>query len=55
MCDLLELNSSTEIMKATIADKRIQPAVSVVVPVYNIERFLKQCVESLLGQSMRDI
>ncbi len=27
---------------------------SLIVPVYNVERYLAECVESLLGQSMRD-
>lgn len=31
------------------------PKVSVVVPVYGVERFLAQCVESLLAQSLEDI
>lgn len=31
------------------------PCVSVVVPVYNAERFLGQCLDSLLGQTLSDI
>lgn len=30
------------------------PLVSVIVPVYNGERHIRQCVESILGQTMRD-
>lgn len=30
-------------------------AVSVVVPVYNTSQYLKQCVDSLVGQSFRDV
>ncbi len=29
--------------------------VSIVVPIYNMERYLKRCLESLLSQSLRDI
>lgn len=29
------------------------PAVSVIVPVYNSERFLCRCVDSILGQTCR--
>lgn len=32
-----------------------QPLVSVVVPVYNVERYVEQCVESLIGQTLDDI
>ena len=31
------------------------PAVSVLVPVYNVERYLAQCLETLLGQTLRDL
>ena len=31
------------------------PKVSVLVPIYNVEPFLRQCIESLLGQSCADI
>lgn len=31
------------------------PKISVVVPVYNVERFLDRCVQSLLNQTLKDI
>ncbi len=31
------------------------PLVSVIVPVYKVEKYLRQCVESLTGQTLRDI
>ena len=31
------------------------PRVSVVIPVYNCEAFLKECIDSLLGQTMREM
>ena len=32
-----------------------KPAVSVIVPVYNVASYLRRCVDSLLGQTLRDI
>ncbi len=31
------------------------PKVSVVVPVFNVERYLRECLDSLLGQTLKDI
>ncbi len=31
------------------------PIVSIVVPIYKVERYLRQCVDSLLAQTLRDI
>ncbi len=31
------------------------PKISVIVPVYNVEKYLRQCLDSLLGQTLRDI
>ena len=33
----------------------IVPAVSVIVPVYNVEPYLHRCVDSLTGQTLTDI
>jgi len=32
-----------------------QPAISVIVPVYNVEKYLRQCLESIVGQTFRDL
>ena len=32
-----------------------RPLVSVVVPIYNVERYLRECVDSILAQSLREI
>ena len=32
-----------------------KPAISVIVPVYNVEKYLDKCVRSLTAQSLRDI
>lgn len=31
------------------------PKVSVVVPIYNVEKYLKQCLDSICGQTLKDI
>ena len=31
------------------------PKVSIVVPVYNVEQYLDECVQSLLNQTLNDI
>lgn len=31
------------------------PKVSVIVPVYNVEKYLRKCMDSLVGQTLRDI
>lgn len=36
-------------------EANVTPRVSVIVPIYNVERYLTQCLESLAAQSLRDI
>ena len=31
------------------------PKISVIVPVYNAEKYLRECVNSILGQTLSDI
>ena len=31
------------------------PKVSVIVPIYNVEKYLDQCVQALLAQTLSDI
>ena len=36
-------------------DSSRQPVVSVVVPIFNVERYLRQCLDSLVEQTLRDL
>lgn len=31
------------------------PAISIILPIYNVERFLEQCLDSVVGQTLEDI
>ena len=33
----------------------INPKVSIIVPVYNVENYLENCIESILNQTLQDI
>ena len=33
----------------------MQPKVTIVIPVYNVEKYLRQCLDSIVNQTMRDI
>ncbi len=33
----------------------MSPRVSVIIPIYNVEKYLVRCVESVLGQTLQDI
>ena len=36
-------------------ENRSMPKVSVIVPVYNVEKYLGECLDSVLGQTLKDI
>lgn len=29
--------------------------ISIIIPVYNVEKYLRQCLDSLIGQTLKDI
>ena len=37
------------------ADLKFEPKVSIVVPVYNVEKYLKQCLNSITNQTLKEI
>lgn len=42
-------------MDTIIMDKQIQPKVSVIVPIYGVEKFIKRCAESLMKQTLKEV
>ena len=34
---------------------KIKPLISVIVPVYNGEKFIEQCIDSITNQTLKDI
>ena len=43
-----------ELMEAK-KDGRCRPKVSIVVPIYKVEKYLHECVDSILSQTLKDI
>ncbi len=41
--------------KKTTAIVKKKPAISILVPIYNVERYLNQCLDSLVNQTLKDI
>ena len=42
-------------IKTVLAKKRMQPLISVIVPVYQAESYIQRCVESIMNQTYSDI
>ena len=42
-------------MAKTSANGGAKPKVSIVVPIYNVEKYLRECVDSILAQTLKDI
>lgn len=42
-------------VKTKEAAEQKRPKVSVVVPIYNVEKYLRECVDSILAQTLKDI
>lgn len=48
-----EPDSTTEIVVQNQVD--YQPKASVIIPVYDVEKYLRQCLDSVLGQTLKEI
>lgn len=49
-----ELTSPTQIICDT-RDVSVQPFISVIIPIYNVEKYLKECLDSVVNQTLRNI
>ena len=36
-------------------EEKKMPKVSIVIPIYNTEKYLRQCLDSITGQTLKDI
>ena len=48
--------STNRIIEIIKSEKHIEnPKISVIIPVYNVEKYLRECLDSVVNQTMRDI
>ena len=52
---ILEKNNNKNIEDNYFSSRCLVPRVSVIVPVYNVEQYLTQCLDSILKQTLKDI
>ena len=38
-----------------MSEMRRDPKISIIVPVYNIENYVKRCIESIIGQTYNNV
>lgn len=49
------MNQKNYIVYFSKGDDNMEPKISVIVPIYNVEKYLKQCLDSVLNQSLKEI
>ena len=49
-------HSTNRIIEIIKSEKHIEnPKISLIIPVYNVEKYLRKCLDSVVNQTMRDI
>jgi glycosyltransferase involved in cell wall biosynthesis len=51
---LFEVNKNKHFKKLVVEENRMPTIISVIIPVYNVEKFLRKCLDSVLTQSMEE-
>lgn len=55
MISVLPTNAFGDNILNGIKDRSDRPKVSVIIPVYNVEKYLKECMDSVINQTLKDI
>ena len=56
MEELVNSTRDTKEKSFEIKNKQIMPPkVSVIIPVYNVEKYLRECLDSVVNQTLKDI
>ena len=55
MQNMTKLEQSIELLKEISVGEKSEPLISIIVPVYNVEQYLAKCVQSIIGQTYRNL
>ena len=44
-----------EIKRTNITKNKSNPKISIIIPIYNAEEYLKECLDSIINQTLKEI